>query len=128
MTGEQDLLHRLLQQLSELLDQVQTLKRGQLFAPAGDLIASAYRRLFGLDHRLLHTMHPDQVAALLVNKDKAWAFGQLLSEEADLLLLEGDSQSAAATATWTLALLSSARVPEDQELLGRLRLLAQSQK
>ena len=119
MPADRDLLRK----LSELLVRSATLKQEGRLAEAAALVGDGCRSLFGIERRSLQRLQPSQVAASLADSRQAWALAQLLSEEGDLLLRQGDRESASATAGFILALLTAARVPEDAELLGRLRAL-----
>src|SRR5438105_1217747 len=114
MSVEQDLLARMLRELNVLLAAVRGLVDRRQFAEASQRLGDAYRTLFGLDRRFLQMMQPAQVSAILVRHEKLRAFAQLMAEEANLLRLQGDASSAAATARWAVQIIEVGKVREDE--------------
>jgi hypothetical protein len=123
MTFQDQLLARMEQDLATLVASARALMQRRQFADASKLLGDGYRQLFGLDRRFLQMMRPEEVAQILGQPQKLRAFGELMAEEADLLRLQHDLQSAAATASWTARILESAKL-RDEVLLARLHALA----
>ncbi len=125
---ERDLILRIIQQLAALVARVLKLKKERKYGEAEQLVAEAYRGLFGLDRRFLQLMQPAHVAQALGAPQKVKAFVELMAEEADLLRLRGDPQSAAASARWALEIFRAGNVPLTEPgtgvLLSRLRTMA----
>jgi len=117
------LLARMEKDLAALLASARELMQRRQFAEASRLLGDGYRQLFGLDRRFLQMMRPEEVAPILGQPQRLRAFAELMAEEADLLRLQNDVQSAAATAGWTARILDAARL-RDEVLLARLRALA----
>lgn len=122
MALEDQLLARMEQDLLTLLTSARSLMQRRQFAEASKLIGDGYRQLFGLDRRFLQMMRPEEAAGILERPEKLRAFGQLMAEESDLLRLQQDLVSAAASAKWTVHILQSAGL-RDEVLLARLRAL-----
>ena len=124
MALEDELLARMQADLAALIGRARDLISKRQFATASRLLGDGYRRLFGLDRRFLQMMQPQQVSGILGRSEKVTAFAKLMAEEADLLRVQGDVQSASATAKWTVRILESAKQTGDATLLARLRVMA----
>lgn len=128
MGVESDLLARMLQRLAEVLASAREAKNRRLFAEASRLLGDAWKNVFGLDRRFLQMMQPAQVTTILGSPARLRGLVELLFEEADLLRLQGDFESAAATARWAVRIVEAAKLAtDDAELRGLLmRLRAMS--
>lgn len=124
MALEDELLARAEKELAALVARSRALMQRRQFAEASRLIGDGYRALFGLDRRFLQMMQPQEVAALLGRPEKLRAFAVLMIEEAQLLHLQHDEASAAATARWTLRTVEAGKL-HDEPLLARLRAMLQ---
>ena len=124
MALEDELLARMQADLAAMIGRARELISKRQFATASRLLGDSYRRLFGLDRRFLQMMQPQQVSGILGRPEKVTAFAKLMAEEADLLRVQGDVQSASATAKWTVKILESAKQTGDATLLARLRVMA----
>ncbi len=124
MGVESDLLSRALQKLAAVLAEVRDYKSRRQFAPASRALGDAWKTVFGLDRRFLQMMQPAQVVGVVSNRDKLRGLVQLLAEEADLLRMQHDLASAAATARWAVGIVEAAKLPQDEmetrTLLARL--------
>ena len=110
--------------LGVLVAKARELTGTRRFAEASRLLGDAYRQLFGLDRRFLQIMQPEQVPGVLGRTERVSAFARLMAEEADLLRLQHDTQSAAATARWTLRTIEAGKL-RDEVLLARLRAMTE---
>jgi len=124
MALEDQLLARAEKELAALVASAQALMQRRQFAEASRLIGDGYRALFGLDRRFLQMMQPQDVAALLGRPEKLRLFAHLMVEEAQLLHLQHDEASAAATARWTLRTIEAGKL-RDEVLLARLRAMTE---
>ncbi len=121
-----DMLARLLQQKDALLAQARALIERRQFGEASRILGDAYKTLFGVDRRFLQMMQPREAAGLFLERRKVLAFAELMAEEAALLTVQGDPESAAATARWTVRILEAKRIRDDDErtIFARLRAMA----
>ena len=126
MSLADDMLARLLQQKDALLTQARGLVERRQFGEASRLLGSAYKSLFGIDRRFLQMMQPREAAGLFRERAKVFAFAELMAEEAALLTGQGDPDSAAATARWTVRILEAKRLRDEDSrtLFARLRTMA----
>src|SRR5690349_4867693 len=100
MALSSDLLARALERLSALLAEARSAKSRRQFAHASRALGDAWKSVFSLERRYLQMMQPGEVVTMLANPAKVRGLAEVLAEEADLLRLQGDLQSAAATAKW----------------------------
>ncbi len=121
---QDELLAQMQKDLGVLVAKARELTGTRRFAEASRLLGDAYRQLFGLDRRFLQIMQPEQVPGVLGRTERVSAFARLMAEEADLLRLQHDTQSAAATARWTVRILEAAKLAADKTLLARLRVMS----
>lgn len=122
MAIQDQLLARMEQDLVTLIVNARSLMQRGQFAEASKLLGDGYRQLFGLDRRFLQMMRPEEVAPILGQPLKVRAFAEMMAEEAELLRLQKDPESAAATASWTARVLVAGQV-NDMVLIARLRAL-----
>lgn len=122
-----DMLSRLMEQKDATLVQARGLMERRQFDDASRLLGGAYKALFGIDRRFLQMMQPREAAGLFLERRKVLAFAELMAEEAALLTAQGDGESAAATARWTVRILESKRIrdQDEQVLFVRLRTMAE---
>src|ERR1041384_6777235 len=124
MALQDELLARMEKDLAALLASARGLIQRRQFAEASKVLGDGYRQLFGLDRRFLQMMKPEDVAQLLAKPQKILGFARMMAEEAGLLRLQHDTESASATARWAVKILEAGKQTGEATLLARLRTMA----
>lgn len=124
--GEQARQREVLHQLGGLLAGARALKAAQRYDDASRELAAGYA-LLGVERRTLQLADPGEAQRELVDPTLVRPLAELLAHEADLLRLEGDTDSAAASSRWALSVLLRGAPPGDYSSLMRA-LLAMAER
>ena len=108
----------LVDELSVLQDRVRAAKQTGDWLAVERELSDGYA-LMGVARRRLGIEAPAVVRKHLGHGDLVRALAELLAQESDLLRLEGDPDSAATSARWTLQLLLHGAPPGDYSALTR---------
>ena len=103
---EKDYILRIVRQLALFVARLLRDKENGHYEEAEDAVRVAYGEIFGIDHRILRLMRPEQLVESL-GKERAGLFVELMAEEAELRALRGDAQTAALIAQQALGVVDA---------------------
>jgi hypothetical protein len=105
----EDYIERMIERLVAALAAILKAGQSQKTEEALDLVHQTSLSLFGMEYRMLITIDAGSVAGLLEHPEKLKALAKLVSAEAELLQLRGDTEGTAHRLGHALALLEEAR-------------------
>ena len=127
MSIRKDYIERLIEQFVAALARIIKARREQRFADAQQLIRDTALSSLGMEYGALLLADAASTARLLGEPSRVKVLARLVAEDGEVLLAQGDADTASARFRYALALFAEAQAhglqpdPDDTATLARLR-------